>query len=281
MPAHSLRHKTYPLLKSGLSPKDVSKKTGVDKGTVFKHARELKLISEERLTPRYDWSEVQKAYDQGVNPYRLKERFHFTDSAWCRAIQTGKIIPDPARQRKRGCKINEDLSGVRYGKLVVIRQVESGSGGRRWLCRCDCGTEKTWTTGALNFEGRQSCGCAHRRKGKQNPKWKGHGEISGGYWSNLEKNANKRNIIFDITIQEAWGLFQKQKGRCAISGVSIVMGARGKQTASVDRIDSDKGYSLDNIQWVHKDVNLMKLDHTTPEFLNWINTISIHQQTLK
>ena len=32
------------------------------------------------------------------------------------------------------------------------------------------------------------------------------------------------------------------------------------KTASLDRIDSSKGYTEDNIQWVHKDVNQMKMD---------------------
>lgn len=31
-------------------------------------------------------------------------------------------------------------------------------------------------------------------------------------------------------------------------------------TASLDRIDSTKGYTLDNIQWVHKHINVMKMD---------------------
>lgn len=32
-----------------------------------------------------------------------------------------------------------------------------------------------------------------------------------------------------------------------------------EQTASLDRIDSSKGYIPGNVQWVHKDVNKMKL----------------------
>jgi hypothetical protein len=31
-----------------------------------------------------------------------------------------------------------------------------------------------------------------------------------------------------------------------------------EHTASLDRIDSSKGYCEDNVQWVHKDINRMK-----------------------
>ena len=34
---------------------------------------------------------------------------------------------------------------------------------------------------------------------------------------------------------------------------------KAKATASLDRIDQNKGYEIGNVQWVHKDVNLMKM----------------------
>lgn len=41
-----------------------------------------------------------------------------------------------------------------------------------------------------------------------------------------------------------------------------------QQTASLDRIDSSKGYVLGNIQWVHKDINKMKLDYDQDYFID-------------
>lgn len=35
-----------------------------------------------------------------------------------------------------------DLTGQRFGKLVVTGQAESSARGqRRWICKCDCGNE--------------------------------------------------------------------------------------------------------------------------------------------
>lgn len=41
---------------------------------------------------------------------------------------------------KRGRASEEDLTGRRFGSLVCV-SAERAGGGRRWLCRCDCGAE--------------------------------------------------------------------------------------------------------------------------------------------
>ena len=43
-------------------------------------------------------------------------------------------------------KIKKDLTGQRFGRLVVIKQVDdyvnpSGTHYAQWLCKCDCGNE--------------------------------------------------------------------------------------------------------------------------------------------
>ena len=52
------------------------------------------------------------------------------------------------------------LVGRRYGKLVVLEQLDSDEKGRRlWLCQCDCGNTHKATTGNLNKGHTTSCGC--------------------------------------------------------------------------------------------------------------------------
>lgn len=43
--------------------------------------------------------------------------------------------------------------------------------------------------------------------------------------------------------------------------------------ASLDRIDSKKDYTIDNVQWVHKDLNYMKQDFTEEEFINYCKLV--------
>lgn len=106
--------------------------------------------------------------------------------------------------------------------------------------------------------------------GKKNKNFTGYEEISGTYWCSLKDNAKKRNIIFDISIEYAWKIFINQNKKCNLSGRSLTLGESfvySKYTGSLDRIDSSKGYIEGNVQWVHKDINLMKNKFNQEEFI--------------
>jgi hypothetical protein len=51
-----------------------------------------------------------------------------------------------------------DITGKRFGKLTVLKLVDSRKGHATWLCRCDCGTLKTFPSNRLRWI--RSCGCA-------------------------------------------------------------------------------------------------------------------------
>lgn len=54
-----------------------------------------------------------------------------------------------------------DLSGQKFGRLLVIEQIptSSGSGGSKWLCKCDCGNEIIVYGANLRKGFTKSCGC--------------------------------------------------------------------------------------------------------------------------
>lgn len=54
-----------------------------------------------------------------------------------------------------------DLTGRRFGKLVVLKEVERTKDGkyRRWLCRCDCGNETIVRQQNLTAGYIIACGC--------------------------------------------------------------------------------------------------------------------------
>jgi hypothetical protein len=57
-----------------------------------------------------------------------------------------------------------DERGNRYGRWLVIDEAPRGPDGRiRWLCRCDCGTEKAMNVSDLRQGKSKSCGCARKR----------------------------------------------------------------------------------------------------------------------
>lgn len=125
------------------------------------------------------------------------------------------------------------------------------------------------------------------KKGKYNGdrhhNWRGYGEISQSQFGDIRYGAKDRNIEFNITIEYLWELFLKQDRLCALSGVLLTFSASSARywentTASLDRINSDIGYIVGNVQWVHKLINVMKMSLSQDEFLYWCNLVSEYQK---
>lgn len=115
-----------------------------------------------------------------------------------------------------------------------------------------------------------------------------HGRhVSSDYMRQIARSAKKRGIEFKITIEELDDLFDKQGHLCALSGIPIVLTRRISEqrnlpnTASLDRIDSSKGYEIDNVQWVSKNINLAKLKHTNEQFVEMCRLVINRQRKLK
>ncbi|MEI7590388.1 MAG: hypothetical protein WCJ49_03650, partial [Deltaproteobacteria bacterium] len=53
-----------------------------------------------------------------------------------------------------------DLTGQRFGRLVVLFRVENTPGGQtKWRCRCDCGVDVTTRSIYLRKGIKKSCNC--------------------------------------------------------------------------------------------------------------------------
>ena len=150
-----------------------------------------------------------------------------------------------------------------------------------WNCICDCGNTCVVRSGCLRTGNSTSCGCNKKRLGKDNPNFTGYQEIGGRYWNDLKKQATvKRKLIFKISIKDAWNLFLQQNRKCALTGMIIQFPPRDNdynRTASLDRIDSSKGYIKGNIQWVHRDINYMKQNYSQDYFFELCKKVITHK----
>ena len=180
-----------------------------------------------------------------------------------------------------------ELKGKKFGYVKIIKFSHIDNLGHTvWLGKCICGVIKTFRGSHLTKGFSTSCGCKQRLKGLDHPLSTGYGEIPGHRWAQIKRSAKVRNITFSLTIKQAWKLFLKQNRRCALSGVLLEFGEAGLKrrnmckilTASLDRVDSNKGYIKGNVQWLHKKVNLMKHTNTEKEFLDWCKIITKHQE---
>jgi hypothetical protein len=162
--------------------------------------------------------------------------------------------------------VDQHLGQVYNGLRVVAYSHRIPRSHQYWKCECiQCGREYLCVASQL-LRDRYHCKPCWRYTGTQH--------ISGTYWNNLRQGALLRGFAFEVTIDEADALFVEQRGRCAYTDLPLSPPSRqsgrydwSKVTASFDRLDSRRGYVLGNVQWVHKDVNLMKMAISEDRFL--------------
>jgi len=91
----------------------------------------------------------------------------------------------------------------------------------------------------------------------------------------------KESLGFDIDFQCLMKMYNDQRGLCAISNLPMTTKhgqGRIGTNVSIDRIDSSKGYTKDNIRLVRDHVNVMMSDMTDSEFFNYITYIVKHNK---
>lgn len=174
--------------------------------------------------------------------------------------------------------IKNDLTNQKFGYLTVIRPISQNNHGTVWECRCKCGETRMILGGKL--KSRRSCGCRVLEDKSPRPAKL----ILKAFWDLIVVNAQNRNLEFTISAQDIENKYLTQNKKCALSGVEITlpltrkaMRTAGNFDASLDRIDSSKGYTPDNIQWVHKIVNQMKSNHSEEEFVRFCKLIAKNQ----
>jgi len=177
-------------------------------------------------------------------------------------------------------KIYQKMLNKKFGMLTVLEIIKKGK--RHFAkCKCDCGNIKDVRADALKDGTYISCGCNSKNRlnmaGFRNPAWKGYGEIGNTYLKYLKKNAEKRNLEFNVTINYLWELFLSQNRKCSLTGENLYFGRIRKHhetNASLDRIDNNKGYIEGNLRWVLKDINMMRQRYNTEYFIELCHMVS-------
>lgn len=182
------------------------------------------------------------------------------------------------------------LKGRRFGHLVTLEVVRTiGVKAVRWKCKCDCGNIVSPLQYRLLHGETKSCGCTRQclNQGAAHNSFRGYGELGSQYVTILKNGAKRRKHEFLIDVKYMWELFVKQNRRCALTNLPIVLSSQQNrrrgipQTASLDRIDSSKGYIEGNVQWVHKDVNRMKQHFSEQRFVEVCTLVMEHQLRLQ
>lgn len=179
------------------------------------------------------------------------------------ATYLNRGIVTRCKNHKKLPRAAKDYTDVKFGKLTAIERVESATKNTKWLFKCECGNEKIMSLTSVKTGKSVTCGCSKYRKGVDRTNYAGEvGNISFALYKRLIHEAKKREIEFSVSPEYLNNLLILQNFYCALSNVPIYLNKNvsyeGKGTASLDRIDSSKGYIEGNVWWVHKDINWMK-----------------------
>lgn len=152
-----------------------------------------------------------------------------------------------------------------------ITQRKDGKTCSRIKVRCKCGKIRDISVYNIRIGTYGCTSCANKLQGHE------YENISGQLFSQMLSGANRRNLEVSITSEYLNNLWLKQNKKCALTGLDLTIGfgRNAKSTASIDRIDSSKGYVEGNIQFLHKDINKMKMDFDQNYFINICKLISL------
>jgi hypothetical protein len=176
--------------------------------------------------------------------------------------------------RRRGLN-RSNLLEQRFGIGTVIKymgskkvgKIENKNGTYRknavslWKLKCDCGKEYEGTTNGLRRGSKLSCGCMRQNRSS---KFSYPTSIKI-YIGKIKGGANNRGLIYNISEEFLVNLLEIQNYKCALSNLPISL---EDSSTSLDRIDSNIGYTENNVQWVHRRVNFCKQDCPNQDFID-------------
>ena len=172
-------------------------------------------------------------------------------------------------------------------RTPIIKESPKGKNKTTYKYKCECGgCGKTQEVDCYTLEkGKSTCcnDCGQgKNKGSSNPSWKGYKGLPSSYLTRIKAGAKQRGYCFEITMEDAWKQWEKQGGLCALSGQKISICTKNNGSpdkASLDRIDPKQGYTPDNIQWLHKDINFMKRNFPEDYLIEMCKKIIDHQKS--
>lgn len=181
--------------------------------------------------------------------------------------------------------IKYDLTGQTFGFLTVI-SLAYDSKRIKWNCVCECGNTCTPRAEALKSGTTRSCGCKKGFFHSEKMSLPNNQGIVNQLYRQYRHNANKRDIEFNLTLEQFVSYIFKDCTYCGSKPCKVRIGGGKnryyKEIAynGIDRIDSHAAYVDDNCVPCCYFCNRAKGDARLDEFLLWLNNLTEFRNTI-
>lgn len=201
-------------------------------------------------------------------------------------------------QRERTSESSRhDLIGKRFGRLIVVDfagHIGKNNKEIAWKCKCDCGAIKVVRASCLRNGQTRSCGCFQKENRIQN------------IWSKRKQypTIDRQEAVTRFLCQRVLDASKKKKQGCSLSAANIrqlifqpchYCGSKGSNTFKdvdkkhkrkisdlvikyngLDRLDSSRGYTVDNVVPCCWNCNRAKGTLSVEEFRIWLTSAYGH-----
>lgn len=181
-----------------------------------------------------------------------------------------------------------DLSGKRFGRLIVGTRKDSNRRGRTvWEVACDCGNVKNISGENLVRGKTSSCGCIQKESSARNGKL---GTIKDRVKAGVNNlfaiyryGAKVREVDWGLTVEEFESFLFCDCFYCGLEPSNTQREKSGDVSfrySGLDRVNNRVGYFAENIVSCCSMCNKGKSVHSSKEFLEWIARVQLHQEKM-
>ena len=203
-----------------------------------------------------------------------------------------------AKVPDKGCRWGkrtypDDLTGYRFGKLVVLSLLvaESTTKVKKWKCQCDCGNKTVVNRCNLTTQNgpTRSCGCIHAEAAERRFAEQSKDRPTMAMrrlLATYKHSAKRKGHEFLITEEEFFGLVQSNCHYCGMkpsresrfrSESAYYESKFTAMTNGIDRVDNGGGYVSGNVVPCCCSCNLAKRDMSLSDFSDWLDRVSFNK----